>query len=127
MGKTRDLFEKIGNIKGTVHTRLGTIKDRNSKDVGEAEVIKKKWQTHTDLYKKGLNDPDEQDASVTHLQPDIMESEVKWALRTITTNKANRGNEIAAELLKILKYDAIKVLHSICQQIWKTQQWPQDW
>ena len=127
MGKTRDVFEKTGDIKGAFHTRLGTVKDRNSKDVGEAEVIRKRWQEHIELYKKDLNDPDEQDGSVTHLQSDIMEGEVKWALKTITTNNANGDNEIAAVLFKILKYDAIKVLHSICQQIWKTQQWPQDW
>ena len=93
----------------------------------EAEDIKKRWQEYTELYKKDLHDPDNHDGVITHLEPDILESEVKWALETITTNKANRGDGIAVELFQILKDDAVKVLHSICQQIWKTQQWPQDW
>ena len=127
MGKTRDVFEKTGDIKGAFHTSLGTVKDRNSTDVGEAEVIKKRWQEHIELYRKDLHDPDNHDGVISHLEPEILECEVKWALKTITTNNANGDNEIAAVLFKILKYDAIKVLHSICQQIWKTQQWPQDW
>ena len=122
MGKTRDLSKKIGDIKGTFHARMGTIKDRNSKDQREAEETKKKWQKYTELYKKGLNDPDNHDGVVTHLEPDILACKVKWALGRITTNKANGIHGIPAELFKILKDDAIKVLHSVCQQIWKTQQ-----
>ena len=107
---------------------MGTIKDRNGKNLTEAEEIKKRWQEYTEeLYKKGLNDPDNYDGVVIHLEPDILECEVKRALGSITTNKANGGDGILAELLKILKDDAVKLLHSICQQIWKTQQWPQDW
>ena len=128
MGKTGDFFKKIGEIKGTVHAKMGTIKDRDTKDLTEAEEIKKRWQKYTqELYKKGLNDPDNHDGMVTYLEPDILECEVKWALGSITTNKASVGDGIPAELFQILKDDAVKVLHSICQQIWKTQQWPQDW
>ena len=102
---------------------MGTIKDRNGKDLTEAEEIKKRWQEYTgELYKKGHNDPDNHDGVVTHLEPDILECEVKWALGSITTNKASGGDRIPAELFKILK--DVKVLHSICQQMWKTQQWP---
>ena len=104
------------------------IWDRNGKDLTEVEEIKKRWQEHTEvLYKKGLNDQDNHDGVITHLEPDILECEVKWALGSITTNKASRGDGIPAELCQILKDDAVKVLHSICQQIWKTQQWLQDW
>ena len=107
---------------------MGTIKDRNGKDLTEAEKIKKRWQEYTEeLYNKGLHDPDKHDGVITHLEPDILECEVKWALERIPTNKASRGDEIPVELLQILKDDAVKVLHSICQQIWNTQQWPQDW
>ena len=107
---------------------MGTIKDRNSKDLAEAEEIKKSWQEYTEeLYKKGLNDPDNHNGVVTHLQPDILQCKVKWALGSIITNKASGRDGIPAELFQILKDDAVKVLHSICQQIWKTQQWPQDW
>ena len=129
MGKIRDIFKKIGNIKGTFHAKMGTIKDRNSKELTEAEEIKRKSQEYTGkLYKKGgLNDLDNHDSVVTHLEPDILECEVKRALGSITMNKANRGDEIPAELLKILNDDAVQVLHSICQQIWKIQQWSQDW
>ena len=128
MGKTRDLFKKTGDIKGIFHVRMGKIKDRNSKDPTEVDKIKKRWQEYTEeLYKKGLNDPDNLDGVVTHLEPDILECEVKWALGSITMNKASIGDKIAAELLKILKDDAAKVLHSIYQQIWKAQQWSQDW
>ena len=128
MGKTRDLFKKTGNIRGTLHTRMGTIKDRKSKDLTEAEKIKKTWQKYTEqLYTKDLNDPGNHNGAVTHIEPDILECEVKWALGSITTNKASEGEEIPAELFKLLKDDSVKVLHSICQQIWKTQQWPQDW
>ena len=127
MGKTRDLFKKIRDAKGTFHAKMGTIKDRNGRDLTEAEDIKKRWQKYTKLYKKDLHDPDNHDGVVTHLEPDILECEVKWALGSITTDKASGGDKIPAELFQILKDDAVKVLHSICQQIWTTQQWPQDW
>ena len=106
----------------------GTIKDRNGMDLTEAEDIKKRWQEYTEeLYKKDLNDPDSHDAVITHLEPDILECEVKWALGGFTMNNASGGDRIPVELFQILKYDAVKVLHSICQQVSKTQQWPQDW
>ena len=130
MGKTRDLFKKIRDTKGTFHAKMGSIKDRNGMDLTEAEDIKKKWQEYTEeLYKKDLHDPDNHEGVITpiHLEPDIQACEVKWALGSITTNKANGGDGIPVELFQILKDDAVKVLHSICQQIWKTQQWPQDW
>ena len=128
LGKARDLFKKIGDIKGTFHARMDTIKDGNSSGLTEAEEIMKRWQEYMEkLYKKCLNDLDNHDGVITHLEPDILECEVKWALGSITTDKASGGNGIPAELFKILKDDAIKVLHSICQQIWKTQQGPQDW
>ena len=127
MRKTRELFKKIINTKGTFHARMGTIKDRNGMDLTDAEDIKK-WQEYTEeLYKKDLNDPDNHNGVITHLERDILECEVKWALESIPTNKASGGDGIAAELFQILKDDAVKVLHSICQQIWETQQWPQDW
>ena len=125
VGKTRDLFKKISNTKGTFHANMGLIKDRNGMDLTEAENIKKRWQEYTvELHKKDLQDPDNHDGVITHLEPDILECEVKWVLGSITTNKASGGNGIPAELFQILKNDAVKVLHSICQQIWKTQQWP---
>ena len=128
MGKTRDLFKKIRDSKGTFHAKMGSIKDRNGLDRTEAEDIKKMWQEYTEeLYKKDLPDPDNHDGVITHLEPDILESEVKWALESITTNKASAGDRIPVELFKILNDDAVKVLHPICHQIWKTQQWPQDW
>ena len=128
MGKTRDLFKKIRDNNGTFHAKMGTIKDRNSMDLTEAEDIKKRWKEYTEkLYKKDFHDPDNHDAVITHLEPDILECEVKWALESITTNKASGGDGIPVELVQILKDDAVKVLHSICQQTWKTQQWPQDW
>ncbi len=128
MGKTRDLFKKIRDTKGTFHAKMGSIKDRNGMDLTEAEDIKKRWQEYTEeLYKKDLHNPDNHDGVITHLEPDILECEVKWALGSITTNKASGGDGIPVELFQILKDDAVKVLHSICQQIWKTQQWPQDW
>ena len=128
MGKTRDLFKKIRDSKGTFHAKMCTIKDRNGTDLTEAEDIKKRWQEYTEeLYKKDLQDPDNQDGVITHLEPDILEFEVKWAFESITMNKASGGAGIPVELFLILKDDAVKVLHSICQQIWKTQQWPQDW
>ena len=123
MVKTRDLFKKIRDIKGTFHAKMGTIKDRNGMDLTEAEDIKKRGQEYTEeLYKKGLNDPDNHDGVVILLEPDILESEVNWGLGGITMNKASGGDGIPAELFQILKDDAMKVLHSICQQIWKTQQ-----
>ena len=128
MGKTRDLFKKIRDTKGTFHAKMGLIKDRNSMDLTEAEDIKKNWQEYTEeLYKKELHNPDNHDGVITHLEPDILECEVKWALESITMNKASGDDGIPVELFQTLKDDAVKVLHSICQPIWKTQQWPQDW
>ena len=122
--KTRDLFKKIRDTKGTFHAKVDTIKDRNGMDLTEAEDIKKRWQEYTEeLYKKDLHDPDNHDGVITHLDPDILECEVKWALGSITTNKASGGDGIPAELVQMLKDDAVKVLHLICQQIWKTRQW----
>ena len=116
------------DTKGTFHAKMGLIKDRNGMDLTEAEDIKKRWQEYTEeLYKKDLHDPDNHDGVIAHLEPDILECEVKWALGSITTSKASGGDGIPVELFQILKDDAVKVLHSICQQIWKTQQWPQDW
>ena len=128
MGKTRDLFKKIRDTKGTFQAKKGSINDRNGMDLTEAEDIKKRWQEYTEeLYKKDLHDPDNQDGVIIHLEPDILECEAKWVLGSITTNKASGGDGIPVELFQILKDDAVKVLHSICQHIWKTQQWPQDW
>ena len=128
MRKTRDLFKKIRDTKRTFHAKMGSIKDRNGMDLTKAKDIKKRWQEHTEeLYKKDLHDPDNNNGMITHLEPDILECEVKWPLGSITENKASGGDGIPVELLQILKDDAVKVLHSICQQIWKTQQWPQDW
>ena len=128
MGKTSDLFKKMTAIKGTFYARMGTIKDRNGKDLTKVEGIKKRWQEYTEeLQNKGLNDPDSHDGVATHLEADILEYEVKRTLESITMNKATVGDGIPAEPFQILKDDAVKVLHSICQQIWKTQQWPQDW
>ena len=128
MGKTRDLFKKIRDTKGTFHAKMGSIKERNFMDLTEAEDIKERWQEHTEeLYKKDLHEPDDHDGVITHLESDILECEVKWALGSITLNKASEGDGIPAELFQILKDDDVKVLHSICQQIWKTQQWPQGW
>ena len=127
MGKTRDLFKKTRDIKLTFHAKMGRIKDRNVMDLTKPEDIMKKWQEYKVLYKKELHDPDNHDGVITHLEPDILEWEVKWALESITTNKASGGDGIPVELFQILKDDAVKVLHSICQQICKTQQWPQDW
>ena len=127
MEKTRDLFKKIRDTKGTFHTKMGSIKDRNCMDLTETEDIKKRLQEYTELYKRDLHDPDNHDGVITHLEPDILECEVKWALESIAMNKASGCDGIPVELFQILKDDAVKVLHSICQQIWKTQQWPQDW
>ena len=127
MGKTRDLFKKIRDTKGTFHAQMGTIKERYSMDLTEAEDTKKRWQEYTkELYKKDFNDPDNYKGLITHLEPDILESEVKQALGNITMKKASGGDTISAELFQILKDDAVKMLHSICQQIWRTQQWAQD-
>ena len=126
MRKTRDLFKKIRETKGTFHAKMGSIKDRNGLDLTEAEDIKKRCQEHTEeLYKKDLHDPDNHDDVITNLEPDILECEVKWALESISTNKASGGDGIPVELFQTLKDDAVKVLYSICQRIWKTHQWPQ--
>ena len=123
MGKTRDVFKKVRDTKEIFHAKMGTIKDKSSMELIEAEDIKKRWQEYTEeLYKRDLNDKDNHDSVITHLQPDILECKVKWAFGRITTNKASGGDEIPAELFQILKDDAVKVLHSVCQQIWKTQQ-----
>ena len=128
MGKTRDLFKKTRDTKRTFHTKIGSVKDRNGMDLTEAKDIKKRWQEYREeLYKKDLHDPDIHNGVITHLEPDILECKVKWALGSITTNKASGGDGIPVELFRVLKDDAVKVLHSICQQIWKTQQLPQDW
>ena len=125
--KTRDLFKKLRDSKGTSHAKMGTIKDRNGMNLTVAEDIKKRWQEYTEeLYKNHLHDPENHSGVITHLEPDILECEVKWALGSITMNKASGGNGIPFVLFQILKIDAGKVLHSICQQIWKTQHWPQD-
>ena len=129
MGKTRDLFKRSRDTKVNFQAKMGSVKDRNGMDLTEADDIKKRWQEYTELNKKDLHDPDNHDGVITHthLEPDILECEVKWALESITTNKASGGDGIPVELYQILKDDAVKVLHSICQQIWKTRQWPQDW
>ena len=120
MGKTRGLFKKIRDTKGTFHAKMGSIKDRNGMDLTEAEDIQKRWQEYTEeLYKKDFHDPDNHNGVITHLEPDILECEVKWALGSITMNKASGSDGIPAELLQILKDDALKVLHSLCQKIWK--------
>ena len=126
MGKTRDLFKKIRDIKGTFQAKMG----RNGMNLTEAEYIKKRWQEYTEeLYTKDLHDPDNHNGMITHthLELDILECEVKWALESIAMDKASGGDGIPVELFQILKDDAVNVLHSICQQIWKTQQRPQDW
>ena len=121
MGKTRYLFKKIRDTKGIFHAKMGSIKDRNGMDLTEAEDVKKRWQEYTEEpYKKDLHDPDSHDGVITHLEPDILECEVKLALESITANKPSGGDGIPVELFQILKDDAMKVLHSICQQIWKT-------
>jgi len=121
MGKMRDLFKKIGDTKGTFHAKMGTIKDRNGMDLTEAENIMKRWQEYTELH-----EPDNHNGVITHLEPDMLEFEVKWVLGSITMSQARGGDGIPVEQCQILKDDAVKVLHSICQQIWKTQQWPKD-
>ena len=123
MGKNRDLFKKIRDTKGTFHAKMGSIKDRNGRDLTEAEDTKKRWQDYIEeLYKRDLHNPDHHDGVITHLEPDILECEVKLALGSVTKNKASGGDGIPVELFQILKNDAVKVLHSICQQIWKVQQ-----
>ena len=118
MGKTRDLFKKIRDTKGTFHAKMGTTEDRNGTDLTEAGDIKKRWQEYTEeLYKKDLHDPDNHNCGITDLEPDILECEVKWALGSITMNKTGGGDGIPVELFQILKHDAVKVLHSICQQV----------
>ena len=127
MGKTRGHFKKIRDSKGTFHAKMGSIKGRNGMDLTEAEDIKKRWPEYTEeLYKKDLH-TQIITMLITDLEPDILECEVKWALGSITTSKVSGGDGIPVELFQILEDDAVKVLHSICQQIWKTQQWPQDW
>jgi len=127
MGKTRDLVKKIRDTQGIFHAEMGTIKNKNSMDLTEAENIKKKWQEYTEeLYKKD-HDPDNHDGVITQLEPDNLECKVKWTLGSITTNKASRGDGIPDEQFQILKDDTVKVLHSTCHQLWKTHQWPQDW
>ena len=128
MRKTRDLFNKIRDTKGTFHAKMGSIKDKNGMDLTEAEAIKNSWQEYTEeLYKKDLHDPDNHGGVITHIEPDLLQYKVKWALGSISTNKASGGDGIPVELCQILKDDGVKVLQSTCQQIWKTQQWPQDW
>ena len=128
MGKTGHLFKKIRDTKGTFHAKMGSIKDRNGMDLTEAEDIKKRWQQYTEeLYKKDLHDPFNYDGVIIQLELDILECEVKWALGSITRNKSSGVDGVPVELFRILQDDSVKELHSICQQIWKTQQWPQDW
>ena len=123
LGKTRNLFKKIRDTKGTFHAKMDTIKDKNGMDLTEAEEIKDTWQEYTEeLYKRDLHEPDNHDGVISHLEPDILECKVKWALGSITMNKASGGDGIPVELFQILKEDdAVEVLHSICQHIWKTQ------
>ena len=122
MGKTRNRFKKIGDIRGTFHARMGMVKGRIGKDLTKAEEIKKRWQEQTEeLYKKGLNDSDKHKYVVTLLEPHILECEVKWALGSITMNKTNGGDGTPTELFQILKDDDVKVLHSLCRKIWKTE------
>ena len=125
IGKTRDLVKKIWDTNGTFHAKMGSMKDRNGMNLTEAEDIKKRWQEYTEeLYKRDLHDPDNHNGVITHLEPDILECEVKWTLGSITTNKAIGGDGIPVDLFQILEDDSVKMLHSICQQIWKSHQWP---
>ena len=127
MGNIFFFFKKIRDTKGTFHAKMGSIKDKNGLDLTEAEDIKKRWQEYTELYKKDLHGQHNHNGVITHLEADILEREVKWALESITMNKASGGDGMPVEIFQILEDGAKKVLHSICQQIWKTQQWPQDW
>ena len=127
MGKTRDIFKKIRDTKGMLSATMGTIKNRNGMDQTEAYSIKNRWQEYTEeLHKNDLHDPDNHDGVNTHIEPDILECKVKWALGNITKNKASRVDGISVEIFQILKDDAVKVLHSKCQQVWETQQCSQD-
>ncbi|XP_062825429.1 uncharacterized protein LOC134295881 [Anolis carolinensis] len=128
IGRTRDLFQKIRNIGGNFQAKMGMIKNKDDRDLTEAEEIKKRWQEYTeDLYRKDNNIEDSFDSVVSELELDILRSKVEWALRSIANNKATGDDGIPAELFKILEGDAVKVMHAICQQIWKTQDWPSDW
>ena len=127
MGKTRDLFKKMRDTKGTFHAKMGSVKYRNGVDLTVAEDMKKRWQEYTEELYVDFHDPDNHNGLVTYLEPDILECQAKRVFASITMNKVIVGNGIPVELFQILKDDAVKVLHSICQQIWKTQQWPQDW
>ena len=127
MEKIRHLFKKIRDTKGTFHAKMGSIKDRNGTHLRESKYVNKSWQQYTEWFKTDLHNPNNHDGVITHLEPDILECEVKWALGSITTSKASGRDGIPVELFQILTDDAMKVLHSICQQTWKTQQWPQDW
>ena len=125
MGKTRDLFKKIRDTKAIFHAKMGTLKHRSGMVLREGKDIKKRWQEYTEaIFRKDLHDPDKHEGVITHREPDILECEVKWALGNITMNKASGADEIPVELFQILKDDAVKVLHSTCQKIWKTHQWP---
>ena len=127
MGKTRDHFKKIRDTKGIFHAKKGIVKNRNGMDLSEAKDIKKRWLKYTEeLYKKDLHEPYNHNGVITDLEPDILEYAIKWPLGSITTNKASGGDGIPVELFQMLKDDTVKVLHSICQKIWKTQHWPQD-
>ena len=126
MGKTRDIFKKIRDTKGIFCAKMGSVKGKNGMELTEAEDIKRRQEYTEELYKKDLHDPDNHDGGITHLESNILECEVKWALGSITMNKVSGGDGIPVELFQILKDDAVKMLHSTCQQIWKTQQWPQD-
>ena len=128
MRKTRDLLKKIRDTKGTFHAKVGFIKDRKGMNLSEAEDIKRRWKKYTEeLYKNQLHDPDNNNGVIINLEPAILECEVRWALESITTNKASGCDGFPVELFQILKDNAMKVLQSKCQQIWKTQQWPQNW
>ena len=128
MGKTRNLFKKITDTKEIFHAKMGTVKDRNCMDLADVEDIKKGWQGYIkEVYKKDCHDPDNHNSVITHVEPDILECEVTWALGNITRKNATGGDGIPVGLFQMLKDDAVKLLHSICQQIWKMQQWPQDW
>ena len=126
MGKTRDIFKKIRDTKAMLSATMGTIKNRNGMDQTEAYNIKNRWQEYTELHKNDLHDPDNHDGVITHIEPDILECKVKWALGNITKNKASRVDGISVEIFQILKDDAVKVLHSKCQQVWETKQCSQD-
>ena len=127
MGKTRDLFKKIRDTKETFHAKMGSIKDRNGMELTAAEILRRGGKNTQNCTKKYLQDSDNHHGVITHLEPDILECKVRWVLGCITMNEASGGDGTPVELFQILKDDAVKVLHSICQQIWKSHQWPQDW